>query len=78
MVTAAPLHSDENNLLSEANSVLLRFIVGLLMYVTACMRSNISFAVRELGRFTHQSTQAHLAEEKRVLRRIKGTKNPLL
>ncbi len=44
------------------------------MYVATCLRPDISFAVGELGRFTHQPTHTHLTAEKRVLRYLQGTK----
>ncbi len=76
MTTSAPLHLDENHALSESNHALYRSIVGSLMYIATCTRPDISFAVGELGRFTHQPTQAHLtAAKRRVLRYLKGTRN---
>ncbi len=44
------------------------------MYLATCTRPDISFAVGELGRFTHQPTQAHLSAAKRVIRYLSGTK----
>ncbi len=60
-----PLPEKEHNLYSS--------IVGSLMYIATCTRPIISFAVGELGRFTHQPTKAHLITAKRILRYLRGT-----
>ncbi len=75
MTTSSTLHSDIHHLLSEADHGLYRSIVGSLMYTATCTRPDISFAVGELGRFTHQPTEAHLSAAKRVLRYLQATKD---
>ncbi len=72
MATSSSLQSDKN--LSDKDHALCRSVVGALMYVATCTRPDISFAVGELGRFTHQPTQAHLSAAKRVIRYLRGAK----
>ncbi len=73
MATSIPSASDKGNSLSKTNHALYRSIVGSLMYIATCTRPDISFAVGELGRYTHQPTEAHLTAAKRVLRYLRGT-----
>ncbi len=73
MVTSALSAPDKSHLLSKTNHALYRSIVGSLMYVATCTRPDISFAVGELGRYTHQPNEAHLTVAKRVLRYLRGT-----
>ncbi len=75
MATTASLQADKSHSLSDVDHASYRSIVGSLMYVATCTRPDISFAVGELGRFTHQPTQTHLTAVKRVIRYLRGTKH---
>jgi hypothetical protein len=48
-------------------------VVGSLMYVMMCTRSDISFAVGMVSKFQANPGQSHWKIVKRILRYLKGT-----
>jgi len=48
-------------------------LIGSLLYLAICMRSNISYATMGLGRFNSNPTCSHLLAAKSVLRYLLGT-----
>ncbi len=75
MATSAVLCSEDDHLLCEDEHSLYRSMVSSLMYAATCTRPDISFAVGELGRYSHKPTKAHMRAAKRVLRYLKGTRD---
>jgi hypothetical protein len=50
-------------------------IVGMLMYLAANTRPDISYTVQQAARYTHDLRASHTVAIKRILRYIKGTKD---
>ena len=48
-------------------------LVGMLLYLSGNTRPDISLAVSQVCRFTHQPKQSHAQAVKRILRYLKGT-----
>ena len=52
-----------------------RTIIGMLMFLSANTRPDISFAVHQAARFSHAPRQSHAIAVKRILRYLKETSN---
>jgi hypothetical protein len=50
-------------------------VVGMLMYLAANTRPDISYAVHQVARHTHAHRGSHAVAVKRILRYLKGTKD---
>ena len=71
----APLGTDENG--SEAkidwpNSY--ASVIGMMLYLASNTRPDISFAVLQCYRFTHNTKVSHKTAVKRIFRYLQGTK----
>ena len=49
-------------------------VVGMLLYLSTHTRPDVSFAVSQIARFTHNPKQSHAKAVKHLLRYLKGTK----
>ena len=52
-----------------------RAIVGMLLYLSTNTRPDITFAVSQVARFSHEPKQSHATAVKTILRYLKGTKD---
>jgi hypothetical protein len=52
-----------------------RSIVGMLLYLSSNSRPDISFAVSQVARFSHNPKQSHASAVKTIIRYLSGTKN---
>lgn len=59
----------------DLQKVPYRELVGALMYLSVCTRSDISHAVSFLSQYCNRFTREHWAAAKRVLRYLQGTRN---
>jgi hypothetical protein len=50
-------------------------IVGMLLYLSSNTRPDITFAVRQCARYSHNPKQSHAKAIKRIVRYLKGTKD---
>ena len=50
-------------------------IIGMLMYLSANTRADISYAVHQAARFTHKPCNSHAVAIKRILRYLKRTQD---
>ena len=71
--TSAKMDFPDSPLLDDPR--LFREIVGSLIYVSTCCRSDISFVVSKLSQYMNAPRMAHLNAAKNVLKYLKGTIN---
>jgi Reverse transcriptase (RNA-dependent DNA polymerase) len=71
--TLVPLHTDRNGVPFE-DKWEYDSIIGMLMYLAGNTRPDISYAVHQAARFTHNPKKSHGDGIKRILRYLKKTK----
>ena len=70
----APLGTDANS--SDAKIDLpnsYASVIGIMLYLASNTRPNISFAVNQYARFTHNTKASHKKAAKRICRYLQGT-----
>ena len=71
--TKVPLGKDiEGELMNESWDY--RSVVGMLLYVSANTRPDISYAVSQVARFSHEPRKTHATALKMIARYLEGTK----
>jgi hypothetical protein len=50
-------------------------VIGMLLYLSTNTRSDITFAVSQVARFTHGPKQSHATAVKRIVRYLQGTRD---
>ena len=72
----SPLRTDNNGL--EANrdwTNQYTYVIGMMLYIASNTRSDISFAINQCSKFTHNAKASHETSVKRICWYLQGTKD---
>ena len=69
-----PVHTDVNGT-SIQESWEYPSVIGMLMYLSSNSRPDISYAVHQAARFSHNPKNSHAQAVKRIIRYLKGTRD---